>query len=136
MADSFTKKDRISKKINKRKEKEIKREIKKTTNNKGKSLEEQFVYVDYLGRLTSVPPHLQVVETSKTANRPNDKPVYNGFISHINEKGFGFIIEDKTKNNIFFQTKYLSDAIELKDRVSYIKENGEKGERALYITKI
>ncbi len=63
MPDSFTKKENIKKKIKKKKDKELKREDRKTNNNKGKSLEDMFVYVDKNGQLTSTPPVQKQPET-------------------------------------------------------------------------
>ncbi len=60
MPDSFTKKENIKKKAKKKKEKELKREDRKTNNNKGKSLEDMFVYVDEKGQLTSTPPEVKI----------------------------------------------------------------------------
>lgn len=56
MPDSFAKKENAKKKIKKKKEKELKREERKISNNKGKDLEEMFIYVDKYGQLTSTPP--------------------------------------------------------------------------------
>lgn len=56
MADSFSKKENFKKKIQKQKEKALRREERKTNNNKGKDMEDVFMYVDEFGRLTSTPP--------------------------------------------------------------------------------
>ncbi len=55
MADSFSKKENFKKKIQKQKEKALRREERKTNNNKGKDMEDVFMYVDEFGRLTSTP---------------------------------------------------------------------------------
>lgn len=54
MADSFSKKENFKKKQQKQKEKALRREERKTNNDKGKDIE--FMYVDAYGRLTSTPP--------------------------------------------------------------------------------
>ena len=56
MADSFSKKENFKKKLQKQKEKNLKREERKTNNNKGKGLEEMLLYVDENGQLTETPP--------------------------------------------------------------------------------
>ncbi len=56
MADSFSKKENFKKKLQKQKEKALKREERKHSNNKGKSLEDMLVYVDANGQITEVRP--------------------------------------------------------------------------------
>ena len=59
MADSFSKKENFKKKLQKQKEKAARREERKENNNKGKELEDMFLYVDANGQLTSTPPNQQ-----------------------------------------------------------------------------
>ncbi|MGZ5188319.1 MAG: cold shock domain-containing protein, partial [Kaistella sp.] len=59
MADSFSKKENFKKKLQKAKEKTQKREDRKTNNNKGKGLDEMFLYVDANGQLTETRPEDQ-----------------------------------------------------------------------------
>ena len=56
MADSFSKKENFKKKLQKQKEKALRREERKENNNKGKDLEQMFSYVDEFGRITNTPP--------------------------------------------------------------------------------
>lgn len=130
MADSYTKKEFGKKKIKKRKEKEEKRIFKKTNNNKGKSLEEMFIYVDINGQFTSVPPHLQIKEEATT-----NKKVYKGVVNHMNEKGFGFIKEELVKESIFFHTSDATETLNINDVVLFTKTKTERGLRALQINK-
>lgn len=62
MADSFSKKENFKKKVQKAKEKAQKREERKTSNNKGKGLDDMIMYVDANGQLTSTPPDNSNVE--------------------------------------------------------------------------
>lgn len=59
---TFNKKERVKKKQLKKKQKQEKREFHKTENDKGKSLEEMFVYVDANGNLSDMPPEIQSVK--------------------------------------------------------------------------
>ena len=130
MSETYTKKEILKKKILKKKIKEEKRALKKTHNNKGKSLEEMFVYVDYNGHLTDVPPHLQVNPEEKPA-----KKLYKGVVTHLNEKGFGFIKENETNDNVFFSINVAFPEIKIKDEVEFSKTKGERGFKALQVKK-
>jgi len=129
MSETSTKKEILKKKLLKKKIKEEKRVLKKQVNNKGKSLEEMFVYVDINGHLTDVPPHLQEVSNAKSNN------VLKGVVTHLNEKGFGFIKEDETNENIFFHNSSTSAQIQINDRVLFTKIKAERGFKALQVKK-
>lgn len=136
MADSFSKKEIFKKKLNKKKEKAEKREFKKENNNKGKSLEENFIYVDIFGRFTDVPTHLQDrSERPDNRRKVDTSEIFTGVIYHVNEKDYGFIREDETKESIFFHKNMLLEKVNLNDKVQYSKERSEKGFRALNISK-
>ena len=134
MADSFGKKEQIKKKLTKQKEKAEKRALKKDTNNKGKSLDDMIIYVDINGHFTDVPPHLQDRSGDDTS-RKKGAPVHTGRISHINEKGYGFIKEDVTKERVFYHQSDLETEVILNDKVSYQKEIKENGPKAIHIKK-
>ncbi|MHC5202194.1 cold-shock protein [Myroides sp. LJL119] len=130
MAESSTKKERYKKKALKKKIKQEKRDLKKTVNNKGKSLEEMFVYVDINGRLTDIPPHLQ-----DRTEKVSTKTFYNGVVTHLNEKGFGFIKEDQTNDSIFFHNSTTNNPVKINDRVLFTKTKTERGFKALQVKK-
>ncbi|GEM52937.1 cold shock domain-containing protein [Empedobacter brevis] len=141
MADSYSKKENIKKKEKKREEKRLQREERKTNNNKGKSLEEMIAYVDINGNLTDVPPHLQNREEDLLSRQENPNEVvdpaklYTGIVNSLNEKGFGFITEEKTNDSIFFHQSQLKQEVKKYDKVTYKKEVSEKGFRAIEINK-
>ncbi|MGE4346664.1 MAG: cold shock domain-containing protein [Flavobacteriaceae bacterium] len=142
MADSFSKKENSKKKIKKLQDKTARREERKTNNNKGKNFDDMIVYVDVNGKFTSVPPHLQNKEADLAKARrlskntaENESTVFTGIVTYFGEKGYGFITEDKTGENIFFHHGELNSAVEKHDKVSYKKENSPKGYRAIDIKK-
>lgn len=143
MGDSFFKKENQKKKVKKRQDKVLKREDRKTNNNKGKSLDEMIIYVDVNGNFTETPPHLQ----KKDSDYPNfdnlnknsqDKDTldYTGFVKFLSDKGYGFITNDKTQENIFFHSAQLTEIVQKNDKVKYRKEDSLKGFRAVSIKKI
>ncbi len=58
-------------------------------------------------------------------------------ISFFNDaKGYGFITEDKTRENVFVHSNQLQQPVKEKDRVSYEKERTAKGYSAINVKKI
>ena len=49
------------------------------------------------------------------------------------EKGFGFIIDDKTKKEVFVHRSGLIDDIQKDDNVSFNTEEGRKGTQAAIV---
>lgn len=142
MADSFSKKENKKKKAKKLIDKVSRREDRKTNNNKGKSLEDMIIYVDVNGNFTSVPPNLQdknegvvhkrIPQGSASADRD---ATFTGTVTYFSEKGYGFITEDGTGENVFFHHGQLNQSVDKHDKVSYKKESTPKGARAIDIKK-
>lgn len=142
MADSFSKKENSKKKTKRQQDKVLRREDRKANNNKGKSLEDMIVYVDINGNFTSTPPHLQnrdedLAKARKSADKAtvNQDTVFTGIVTYLSEKGYGFITEDKTGENVFFHHGQLNQPVDKHDKVSYKKESTLKGDRAINIKK-
>lgn len=131
MAESYTKKGFLKKKLEKQKIKEEKRIFRKTNNNKGKPLEEMIIYVDINGHFTDVPPHLQEKE-----NDLSKKKLYQGVVSHLNEKGFGFIKENESKESVFFSVNVAEEVLKINDAIEFTKVKGDRGFKAIKIYKI
>lgn len=93
------------------------------------------IYVDINGNFTDVPPHLQVKEEEKNLKNSH-RTVYTGIVTHINEKGYGFIKEDDSKDSVFFHNKALNEPVQINDKVEFTKESREQGFRALKVNKI
>ncbi|MGI9652225.1 cold shock domain-containing protein [Chryseobacterium sp. RLHN22] len=140
MADSFSKKENFKKKAQKAKEKAQKREERKTSNNKGKSLDDMIMYVDANGQLTSTPPDNSNVEEFDinsiqlgAAPIEAEETVKTGIITFLSEKGYGFITEDNSKENVFFHTNNATEVLKKGNKVSYEKEKSPKGFSAIDI---
>lgn len=140
MADSFSKKENFKKKLQKQKEKTQRREERKANNNKGKDFEEMFSYVDANGQLTSTPPS----ENDKTSINLNDiqlgaAPIIEedtlktGVITFFSDKGYGFITEDGSKENVFFHSNNCAHEVKKGNKVSFEKEKSAKGYSAINI---
>lgn len=140
MSDSFSKKENLKKKQQKQKEKALKREERKTSNNKGKSLDEMLLYVDANGQLTTTPPDQQEkieinTEDIQLGAAPiiEEDPQKTGIVTFLSEKGYGFITENNTKDNIFFHINNVSGEIKKGHKVRFEKEKSQKGFSAVNI---
>ncbi|RQP14419.1 MAG: cold shock domain-containing protein [Chryseobacterium sp.] len=140
MADSFSKKENKKKKIQKQKEKALRREERKENNNKGKSLDDMIVYVDAHGRFTDTPPEkqndedfdLNEIQLGAAPIEP-EEVVKTGTITFLSDKGYGFINEEKSKENIFFHTNNCTELVKKGNRVLFEVERSPKGLSAIDI---
>lgn len=141
MSDSIAKKENTKKKKKKIQDKQLRREVRKDSNNKGKNLNDMIVYVDINGHFTSVPPNLQNrdadwARAKKTKElTTNEKEIFSRIINYLSDKGFGFITEDETGENVFFHIDQANYPIEKHIKVSYKKEMTTKGCQATDIKK-
>lgn len=140
MADSSSKKENSKKKIQKQKEKALRREDRKVNNNKGKNAEDMFLYVDENGQLTPVPPHLREktslnLEDIQLGAAPITKedPIKIGIVTFLSEKGYGFITENDTKENVFFHSNNCAQLVKKGNKVSFEKERSAKGFSAINV---
>jgi cold shock CspA family protein len=116
----------------------------KSNNNKGKSLEDMMAYIDEYGNISSVPPaEHRKVEINLEDIQLGAAPIIpesiekTGVVSFFNdEKGYGFIAEDKTRENIFVHSNQLLQPVKEKDRVTFEKERTPRGYSAIKVKKI
>lgn len=133
MADSYLKKENNKKKIEKQKLKQQRREERKTNNLKGTDAEENFMYVDEFGRLSHEPPtaereEIKLEDIQLGARKlEEESPIKKGFVHFLSDKGYGFITENDTKENIFFHLNNCDFEVKQGHKVSFEKEKGEKG---------
>ncbi|MFP3590383.1 cold-shock protein [Chryseobacterium sp. SIMBA_038] len=138
MADSFSKKENFKKKIQKQKEKALRREDRKTNNNKGKGLDDMLTYVDSYGRLTTTPPEERMEINPEdiqlgAAPIPVEELRKTGIVTFFSEKGYGFITEDNSKENVFFHSNNCIHQVKKGNKVSFEKERSPKGFSAINI---
>jgi cold shock protein len=144
MSESFSKKEKANKKAKAKRDKAEKMAERKANNNKGKSLEDMMAYIDENGNISDTPPDernrreidldsIQLGAAPIVAEDTHSK----GRVSFFNEaKGYGFIVDEKTNENIFFHTSSLSQPVKEKDRVSFEKERTARGYSAIRVVKI
>jgi cold shock CspA family protein len=139
--ESFNKKDVRNKKEKKRKEKIAKKLAKKDGDKS--SFDDMIAYVDENGVITSEP----IDPSSKTEIKLEDiavsvpkgsteevDPVRKGTVSFYNEsKGFGFIKDLETKQDVFVHANNVLGEIKEGNLVTYEVENGQRGPNAVRV---
>lgn len=143
MAESFSKKENIKKKIQKQKEKAARREERKESNDKGKELDDMIMYVDAYGQLTSTKPDknskidvdIDSIQLG-AAPREEEDAVKTGIVTFLSEKGYGFITSDQMKDNVFFHTNNCAEMVKKGHKVSFEIERSPKGLVAVEIKVI
>ncbi len=142
---TFNKTEREKRKRKKQQEKRERREQRKMEKvEAGKmSFEEQIRYVDENGNLTLTPPDPSKKRKIKVedivlgipkAEDIEDEGPRNGRVKFFNEeKGFGFIVDTITKENIFVHINQCSGPLKEHDYVAFEVENGPKGPVAVQV---
>lgn len=139
--ESFNKKDVRNKKEKKRKEKIAKKLAKK--DGEKSSFDDMIAYVDENGVITSEP----IDPTSKTEIKLEDiavsvpkgsteevDPVRKGTVSFYNEsKGFGFIKDMETKQDVFVHANNVIGEIKEGNLVTFEVERGQRGPNAVRV---
>ncbi|MGG5508215.1 MULTISPECIES: cold-shock protein [unclassified Myroides] len=137
MADSFFKKENNKKKKQKQEEKLKRREERKQHNNKGKDLEDLFVYVDKRGQLTHLTPEEQALQEKQELKHTEkiSQENHEGTISYVTDKGYAFVIDSKTRESIFLHQNDLNIPLEKGLKISFKLEQSKNGIRAVEAAK-
>jgi cold shock CspA family protein len=140
--ETSNKKEVKNKKDKKRKDKAKKKLIKKEA---GKSsFDDMIAYVDEYGRISATPPDpakkIQVeaegIELSATKSDPEQKHDYirKGVVTFFNDsKGFGFIRDMETKQDVFVHANNLLEIVKENNIVTFEIGKGPKGTTALKV---
>lgn len=147
MSETWNKKERERKKQQKKKEKMEKMQERKQTNKDGNDLDSMLAYIDENGDLSSKPPdprkkvtiNAEDIDISVPKARelgPEDL-IRSGTVTFFNdEKGYGFIKDQKTQESVFVHAKSLAEPIKQNNRVSFEVEMGPKGASAVNVKLI
>ena len=141
--ETFNKKEVRNRKEKKRKEKAAKRQAKRENESKS-SLDDMIAYVDENGMIVDTPPDenektevkLEDIEVSvpKGGSVADEDPVKKGVVTFFNEsKGYGFIKEKETKQDIFVHVNNLVDNIKEGNLVTFEIEKGQRGPTAVNV---
>ncbi|MCO6479041.1 MAG: cold shock domain-containing protein [Phaeodactylibacter sp.] len=143
MADSFNKKEREKKKRKRRKEKAERKEQRK---HEGSDTPE-FMYLDENGHLTATPPDpskkkkikAEDIDVSVPKQEKSGQPNFlrTGIVKFFNqEKGYGFIADQDSKDEFFVHADSLVDEIKDNDKVAFEVASGPKGPVAINVTMV
>ncbi len=142
--ETFSKKEKEKKKAKKQLDKKEKAAERKANAVKGGDLNDMIAYVDQDGNITSTPPSYQKsnisaddiqIATPKQAAMTGDE-MNTGVISFFNtDKGYGFIRDADTRENVFFHVNNLQYQAKENDKVKFQTEKGPKGLSAVKIAK-
>ena len=144
--ETNSKKEIRKKKEKKRQDKEKKRLARKD-NDKKNGLDDMIAYVDENGVISSTPPDPKKkdktkpedIEVSIPKRNAEDAidPVRKGIVSFFNEsKGFGFIKDSETKENIFFHLSNVMDELKEGNAVQFERIKSPKGPNAIHVKRI
>lgn len=143
--ETFSKKEKEKKRLKKRQDKLVKKEERKASS-EGGGLDSMMAYVDENGFITDTPPDptkkKKIIASNielgvpKREEDPEDA-FRQGKISYFNDaKGYGFIKDLDTQENVFVHINALSEAVKENDKVSFEVEKGPKGLNAIRVKKI
>lgn len=141
--ETFNKKNKEQKKQKQRKEKLEKMEERKRNGQKGKNLEDMMAYLDENGNISNTPPdptkkkEFAVEDIQIGVPKGNERDTLRaGVVQFYNdEKGFGFIIDQRSNERIFFHNSSTREPININDKVEYEVEAGDRGWVAVDIRK-
>ena len=141
--ESFGKKDVRTKKEKKRKEKEAKRQERKENKSSG-ALDDMIAYVDEFGNITNTAPdssqrtsvNLEDIAVG-VPKLPEPDPadlIRKGIVAFFDTtKGFGFIKDLETKQDIFVHANELLEPIAENNKVKFEVVKGPKGLNAINV---
>ena len=139
--ETFSKKEKEKLKAKKKKEKLIRSEERKS-NSGGGGLDSMMAYVDELGRIVDAPvdPSTRIeidaenIEIGIPRREERDEASDSGTVIFFNDsKGYGFIKDKASGENIFVHAINLSAPIAERDEVKFDKSRGQKGWEALNV---
>lgn len=133
---TFRKKENQKKKSLRKQEKMERRALKKLDNDKGKSLEELYMYVDINGNLSSTPPSepykFKIEHLERSLDSDND--TRTGMVAFYNEIGrYGFILDIETRESVYFNDELAGMVLETNQQVKFKASRSKKG---LQITEV
>jgi len=145
--ETFGKKEREKKKSKNKQDKADRAEKRKENSNKGKGLDSMIAYLDENGNLTSTPPdpskrreiNVEDIELGPSKRQASEAvdPIRTGVISFFNDaKGYGFINDSQSRDQVFVHINQISGPIKENDKVTFEVERGPKGYSAVNVKKI
>jgi cold shock CspA family protein len=142
---TFNKREKEKQRQQQKQQKREKMEERKANASKGKSLSDMMAYIDENGNISSTPPdparkkvfNVEDIEIGVPKIEETEDGINSGYVDYFNEsKGFGFIIDGRNGERLFFHVNQLQEQLRERDRVTYDIERGAKGFNAVNIKKL
>lgn len=139
MAESWNKKEREKKKQQAAQAKRERKIERKENSKNGNNLEDMLAYVDENGFLVTAPPdksqrieiNAEDIVLGVPKMEEQEARREEGIVTYFNdEKGYGFIRDNRTKQSVFFHKKQLTGNVNLQTKVSFVITKGLKGPEA------
>ncbi|HEX3009649.1 MAG TPA: cold shock domain-containing protein [Bacteroidales bacterium] len=141
--ETMSKRDVRIKKEKKRQEKEKKKSERKEGRD-GNNLDDMIAYVDEYGNITSTPPDPSLrkainaedikISVPRNENIDSEPDIREGIVTFFNNsKGFGFIKDSASKEDVFVHVNELSEPIKENDKVSFEVTRTFKGTSAINV---
>lgn len=143
-SQTFSKKEKEKKRLKKRQDKLLKKEERKANAVEGK-LENMMAYVDDDGNITDTPPDpnkkkkeidASTIEIGVPKREDEEPTIHVGKVTFFNDsKGYGFIRDLKTQDNLFVHLSGMIEPVGEGDKVTFDIEKGVKGLAAVRVKK-
>jgi cold shock CspA family protein len=143
--ESYNKKEKEKKRLQKRQEKAARSEERKSNAGAG-DFDSMIAYVDEYGNITSTPPDpnrkskvsIEDIEISvQKRDEVEEDPIKQGKVDFFNSsKGFGFIREMGSDERYFVHVSGILQAVAEGDKVTFEVERGPKGLTAVRVKKV
>jgi cold shock CspA family protein len=101
-------------------------------------------YLDEDGNIVSTPPipgkkrdiNVDDIQLGAAKNTEPESAERNGIVAFFNDaKGYGFITDTQTRENIFVHANQLAQPIKERDHVTFERERTPKGYSAINVKK-
>ena len=141
--ETYNKKDKEQRRKKNKQDKEQRKEERKANKKDGNSLDSMMAYVDENGNISDTPPDprnkrvVKAEDIQLTITGGNERDYTQAGTVHFfdEEKGFGFILNDITKQKIFVHSTNLDSPVKAGDKVIYESEMGHRGPSAVNVKK-
>lgn len=145
MGETFSKKEKQKQKAKAKQDKAQKMKERRENKTK-KSLEDMMAFIDENGNLSSTPPDPKKIKTiavedislsvSRQPAEEDTDTLRTGTVTFFNEaKGFGFIEDAKSKENVFVHINQAKYQLKERDEVTFEVEHNAKGASAVNVQK-
>jgi cold shock CspA family protein len=142
--ESFGKKEVRAKKEKKRKEKAQKKQDRKQQSRDGNNLDDMIAYVDEYGNITATPPDMTQkkvikaedieVGVARSTSTDRNETIRKGKVTFFDQsKGFGFIRDASTGQDVFVHANNLDEPVKENNMVTFEIVKGPRGLNAVNV---